>query len=427
MKAIRTAPGSLGQRLLGFMEHYRGAESPLAVPVFYRLRGELDRAALESAVNGLVARHEALRTTYQLERRGLTQTVHAPEPVELERHAVGDDPEALSEAMRARARAPFDLTVSPVRVALFDIAPDDAVLMVNIHHLSTDGWSGGVLTGDLGRLYRPGGRAPSLPAPAWQYLDFCEWQRTRSESGKLAGQQDFWRSRLAGAQPPGLPPGRDDEPQQPATHLFDLGQQATAALHQLCRSQRASTFVVGLAAFAAVLCARTGDTDFAVSSMFANRSRPELAETVGFLTTLLVLRLTLPTRPSFLDVLAAARDVVFDALDNQEVPYHVVPKKPGERGPGLENILFQVMAGPEYRLRLDGLDVAQIGPPSGAGSRFDLEFALIPGPDAVQGIVWHDRRRFDTDRVRELAAEFEAVLVRAAADPTHVVSERASV
>ncbi|MFF4588368.1 condensation domain-containing protein [Streptomyces sp. NPDC001388] len=424
----RGGSASLGQRLLGLMEHYRGPESPLAVPVFYRLRGDLDRTALQAALDCLVVRHEALRTTYHTERRRLVQRVREPRPVPLESRRVDDAPGALERAMRELVRTPFDLEVSPVRAALLDVSPEEAVLMLTIHHLSTDGWSGGVLAGDLGRFYRPGqpGVLPRSVPPAMQYLDFSEWQRTRFETGLLAEQQEFWRTRLAGARPPALPgrpAGRADGPQLPGTHTFDLPEEAVAALTQICRSRRLTTFVAGLAVFTSVLHAYTGDTDVAVASMFANRIRPELVETVGFLTNLLVLRLTMPERPTFEDVLEAGRDIVYDALGNQEIPYHLVPQAQGERGPGLENILFQVMAGPEYALSLDGLEVSQVGPPSGGGTRFDLEFALIPTRTGIQGIVWYDRRRFETAWVNRFVDDFARMAVRVADAPDRPVGD----
>jgi hypothetical protein len=421
MTIERSAPASLGQRLLGIMEHYRGGESPLNVPAFYRVRGDLDLDALGAALDTLVARHEALRTTYETAGRRLVQHVHEPAPVPVDKRTASTDPAELAAAMRERARAPFDLAVAPLRVTAWELAPDDVLLMLNIHHLSTDGWSGGVLADELGRLYRPGATPPALPEASWQYVDFSEWQRERYESGQLGEHQRFWREQLEGARPPSLPSGQDGGQRRPGTEIFRLPEPTSAGLAELCRTRRTTTFVAGLAVFAAVLHARTGDTDFGLASMFANRIRPELAGTVGFLTNLVVLRLVLPRRPTFDDVLAATRDMVLDALAYQEIPYHLVP--PGDRGAGLENILFQVMAGPEYQLNLTGLDVEQVPPPGGTGSRFDLEFALLPTGSGIDGIVWFDQRRFAPDQVRRLIADFTTMADGVTADPGRPVAE----
>ncbi|MEW2512402.1 condensation domain-containing protein [Streptomyces sp. NPDC046870] len=422
---------SVGQRLLGLWEHYRGADTPLNVPVFYRLRGPLDTGALQAALDGLVVRHEALRTHYQISRRRLTRRPVPPAPVRLERRPAPEEPGLLDTELREHARTRLDLSVSPLAATLWQRADDDALLLLNIHHLSTDGWSGGVLSRELGELYQPGGGAAPVPEPtAWQYSDFCAWQEKRLSGERLAHHQAFWRERLAGTPAPtlpGAPAHRTATGQLPGTAHFRLDKDAAAGLDALCRSRRVTLFTAALAVFAAVLHTQTGDRDFGFASMFANRARPELAGTVGFLANLLVLRLRMSERPAFDEILDAAQDMVFDALMHQEVPYHLVPQNAGERAAGLENILFQVAAGPEYQLALEGLEVTQVPPPGGIGSRFDLEFALMPGTADVDGVVWFDRRRFSTEWVEKLVRDYTAMVRGVTADPSRPVTEHLAV
>jgi hypothetical protein len=422
MTILRTAPASHGQRLLWFLGHYRDTGSNLNVPVFYRLRGALDVDALESAVNGLVARHEALRTTYSGGGRRLVQEVRAPEPVVLVRRRV-DGEERLEAALLEEASVPFDLASTPVRVVLFEVAPDDHVLLLNIHHLSTDGWSGGVLTDELGRLYR----GEELDAPSWQYAEFSEWQQVRFDGGVLADHQKIWRERLAGTGSPAWA-RRAANPDQPDTALprlltFEFDAATAAGLTKLCRSRRTTIFTVGLALFAAVLQEHGGDDDFGLASMFANRPRAEMIGTVGFLANILVLRMTLPREPTFSEVLDRAQDVVFEALDHQDVPYHLVPRSPGERADGLENLMFQVAAGPGYGLRLGDLEVSQLTAPSGVGSRLHLEFALLPDGERLSGNVWFDEARFTEEAVRRLVDDYVRLAAGVCADPQRPVAE----
>jgi hypothetical protein len=416
---------SVGQRLLGMWEHYRGADTPLNVPVFYRLRGRLDRAALRAALDALVVRHEALRTCYEVSGRRLVRRIADPAPMDFEERTAPADPAAYEAEMRERARARLDLTVSPVRAVLWDEGEDSALLLLNIHHLSTDGWSGGVLSRELTELYRPGAGPAEPGGTAWPYSRFCDWQRERMAGDRFRQHQDFWRQRLAGTPAPTLPgelSHRTATGQLPGTRNFSLPPEVAAGLQELCRTRRVTTFAASLAVFAAVLHRRTGDRDFGLASMFANRPRPELGGTVGFLANLLVLRMVLPERPTFEQVLDMTQDVVFDALMHQEVPYHLVPQRPGERGAGLENILFQVAAGPEYGLAMAGLEVEQVAPPGGVGSRFDLEFALMPGSAGIDGTVWFDRRRFASEWVDELVRDFTAMTRGVVADPAAPVS-----
>jgi hypothetical protein len=415
---IRAVPATPGQRLLWLMEHYRGGESALNIPAFYLIRGELDEDALGAALTSLVRRHEALRTTYEMTGRRLLQQIRPPAPVTLVRQRISDRDE-LDTAMRNHVRAKIDLASTPLLATLIECAPDEFVLGLTIHHLSTDGWSGGVLSRDLGLLYQagePGNPADRLPAVQWQFAHFSEWQRLRFESGALAEGQRFWRSRLAGAHAPRLP-GASAETRRPGLTSFTLGEDIVLGLTELCRALRVTTFTVGLALFAAVLHARTGDTDLTISSMFANRIRPESADTVGFLANLLALRLRMPRAPAYTDVLAVVRDVVLEALAHQEVPYHLVPQEPGERERGLENILFQVAAGPDYALRLGGAETTQLPPPQGIASRFDLEFALIPKGASIDGLVWYNSARFAPGWVQKLIDDYRTLAHAAAAHP----------
>jgi hypothetical protein len=423
MTVIQTIPATPGQRLLWLVERYRGVDSPLNVAACYRIQGPLDREALRIALSKLVARHEALRTSYEFAERRLLQHVHVAEPVTLAEQKVGDDPAALEAAMIEHARARHDISISPVRFSLLEISPEDFVLIMNIHHLSTDGWSGGVISQDLSRLYQPsrGDRATELPPVSWQFGAYCAWQQQRYDTGVLADSQKFWRERLAGANPPRLPgisEIRSGPGQLPGLEHFVLDEVTLSGLNALCRKRRTTIFVATLALFAAVLNAQTGDTDLAVASMFANRIRPELAGTVGFLTNLLVLRLQVHESITFSDLLDATREVIFDALAYQEVPYHLIPQTPGERGAGLENVLFQVAAGPEYALTLEGTKTTQVNVPGGLASRFDLEFVLVPYTDRIDGQVWYDRRRFDPAWVRQLVSGYQAMAAAVVAAPS---------
>jgi hypothetical protein len=428
MTISRTVAATPGQRLLWMMEHYRGADSPLNVPTFYRLRGPVDREALQVAIDALVARHEALRTTYEAVRGGVLQHVHEPRPVPLLHEVVG--PGELQAAMVRHARARFDLAESVFHPVLLEVAPDDFVLVLSIHHLSTDGWSGGVLSGELGRLYRPAGSSAvaveELPPVSWQYADFAQWQQQRFDDGALTAGQEFWRTLLKGARLPQLPgpaSSRSGVGQLPGTLSFALEPDTVGALAKFCKANRVTTYIAGLALFGAVLHLQSGDRDLAFASMFANRSRPELVGTVGFLANLMVLRLVVEEQPTFRDLLVSARNVLLDALSFQEVPYHLVPRSRDERPTDLENILFQMAAGPEYGLEFAGVEVEQLDSPDGVASRFDLEFVLMPDGPLIKGLMWFDQRRFEASWARRFVADYQDLAVRAVAEPDRPLAE----
>ncbi|ARX89456.1 peptide synthetase [Streptomyces alboflavus] len=175
-----------------------------------RLRGWLDEAALRAALDGLVARHESLRTTFAEQDGRARQVVHPPYAVELPLDVLsGADRDAQLDAVLDRAaETPFDLSTGPLlRARLARPADDEHVLVLAVHHIVTDGWSGAVLGRDLSELYAAAleGRAPELPT-ARAVHRLRAWQRARTD---VADEQlAYWREALDGLEPLELPTDR---------------------------------------------------------------------------------------------------------------------------------------------------------------------------------------------------------------------------
>lgn len=410
---------TVGQRLLWMYGHYRG-DTALHVPMFFEFVGDLDADVLQRAFNVVVARHEALRTTYVTRSRRPAREVHDSLFVTLERVSLGDG--GLDEVLREHVVRPLDLSAGPVRAVLVHTGDDVAVLCLVIHHLSTDGWSGGVVSRDLQRAYRDivedsVASTASPASPAWQLSDFAEWQQRHLAGEGLPADQRYWRSHLQDAVGPTWADA-DPEAKGYGTIPFDLPYNEFSGL---VRAHRTSAFTVGFALFAATLRRVTTGGDVAVSTMFANRGRPELEETVGFLANLAVLRLVAPAGATFADFASLSREVIMDALDHQETPYHLVPRSDGERAADLESVMFQIAAGPAYELTVPGCEVRQLDPPLGLPSRFDVEFDLIPEPGRMRGILWHRRLRLSDDAAQRLVAAYTALCREAHADAGVVV------
>ncbi|HKP74573.1 MAG TPA: condensation domain-containing protein, partial [Longimicrobiaceae bacterium] len=200
MARPRTAPASLAQEGLWFLDRMEGAGAAYNFPVALRLRGALDVAALERALGEIVRRHEALRTTLA-EQDGAPVQVIAP----VQGFALAVDDVTGAEAMRRveeDARAPFELSAGPLfRARLLRIAADDHVLLACMHHVVTDGWSLGVFFGELSALYaafREGRESPLGELPV-QYADHATQQRAAQGGEAMARQLAWWRERLTGA------------------------------------------------------------------------------------------------------------------------------------------------------------------------------------------------------------------------------------
>ena len=386
----REIPASVAQRLLWMIRHYRTGFGALNCPLLCRVGGPLDTAALGSAVDLLTARHESLRTTFTGRGARLAQRVHDPRPLPL---SIVDIPaDGLAQAVDAELATLIDPQEWPARATLWRLAADEHVLCLNLHHLVTDAWSTAVLLRDLTALYAAErGSGPVPPPPAAQYRDFAAWQERLLGGDGLRRHQDYWRRQLSGAELPRLRAvfGAGGHPAGRA--VLDVDPGVVGALRTLAKARRTTLFAVLLAAFHGHLARVTGQPDLAVASMFANRSRPELRDTVGLLANMVLLRCPVPPGGGLADLVAGTHSALIGALAYQDLPYQLLPADLVRAGAGTrpDDVMFQVMAGVEHLVTAAGVRF-ELLVPDGIGSRFPFELALTPvGTGRIRAVLFH--------------------------------------
>jgi len=175
------------------------------IPLAFRMRGALDPLLLEQALNAVVARHEALRTTLREHDGDVVQVIHSQLDLKMPVDDLsGLDPEVWRDIVDADLRRPFDMTAGPlVRAGLTRLAPDDWFLLISLHHLIFDGWSMAIFFDELDDAYRAlhAGRPFATPPPEAQFTDFVHWERKHLTSRRYPRQLEYWRDTLAGVPP----------------------------------------------------------------------------------------------------------------------------------------------------------------------------------------------------------------------------------
>jgi amino acid adenylation domain-containing protein len=442
-------PLSYAQEPLWFLDQLVPDNPFYNVPCAYRLTGPLDVEALRRALTEIVARHEALRTTFPAPGGRPRQRIAGPAPVSL----VVDDlsglgPSAEPEARRragTEAGQPFDLVAGPLlRCRLLRLAHEEHVLLVTAHHIVFDGWSANVLRRELSALYGAlsRGRPSPLPPLPVQYADFAVWQRRWLEGEVLEGHLDWWQARLAGAPPvlelapdggrPGMPSYRG------AMEAFSVPAGVTGGIRALGRSRGATLYMTLLAAFKVFLARATGADDVVVGASAAGRSRAELEDLIGFFVNTLPLRTDLSGDPPFVEVLDRVRLTVLDAFEHQDAPFDKVVERIGPPRDLSRNPLVQVAfefqdhvplpdrVGEDVSLTdLGGYTGAQYGAVGGAGipARLDVElFVAEAGDGSLEANLVYATDLYDMATMARLAASYRAVLERVVSNPTAPIS-----
>ncbi|MFB6600811.1 condensation domain-containing protein, partial [Streptomyces diastaticus] len=421
-------PASFAQRRLWFLAEYNPGGVEYNSGLALRLTGALDTGALERAVARVVARHEALRTTFDAVDGRVVQIVHPvlEVPVEQAELPTGEDADTF---LRARLLTPFDLRKGPLlRVLLLRLGADRHALLLSMHHIVSDGRSLDVLTGELATCYAAelDGFEPSLSPLPVQYADFAAWQRDRLADDTGPGEGlAYWKERLAGLEPLELPCDRPRPSVRTGTgavHTFAVPAATATGLARLGREHGASLFMLLTAATQLLLGRWSGQRDVALGTVTAGRDRPELEDLVGFFVHTLVLRADVDGAATVGDFLAATRTTVLEAFDHQEVPFdRVVDAVAPERDPGRmplvqAMVVLQGATGPAPvfpGLEAEPLSVSRDSLP------FDLMFEFEEAADGtLVGAVEYSTDLYDAGTVARMATHWrELATSLATSDP----------
>ncbi|MCU1350199.1 MAG: tycC4, partial [Acidobacteria bacterium] len=350
-------PLSFAQERLWFINQLESDSPAYNVPGAFVLHGELDADRLDEAFNRIIARHESLRTVFpshegQAQQRLLDRVDFRLERIDLSQHATPEERHRTAkEICQADATTPFDLANGPlVRGRIIRLSEREHILMLNMHHIVSDGWSHAVLIRELGVIVEAlrHGRQPELSPLPIQYADYSVWQRTRlEESGLLEKQLAYWRQKVGG-----VPESLDLPTDYPrpalqsvagATQSFALDAGLTARLRHLAERQGGTLYMVLLAAVKTLLHRYTGQNDICVGSPIANRQYGETEGLIGMFVNTLALRTQVEAEEPFTALFAKVKSTCLEAYEHQDAPFEKVVDAVHPQRNRAISPLFQVM------------------------------------------------------------------------------------
>ncbi len=403
----RVAPVAVSQ--LGMLWHEQLAPGSFNLaPFVRRLSGPLDPGALATAFEQLSARHEPLRTTFEIRHGEPVQVVGDPPALRLPvtdlsaRAPTTAETEAAAMIADAGTR-PFDLAAGPLfEPSLIRLGPEDHLLVVRLHHTAFDDWSLGVYRRELSALHaglRDGEPAlpPELPVT---FSGFARRQRRRLAGTAGADELAWWRTQLDGAPLTtqldiGDPGGGPAGPSDPVNLV--LAPELAARLRKLARHGRATPFMLLLAAFQLLLHRRTGQDDLLIASVVAGRGEHAVEGLIGCFTKKVPLRLRLVGDPSFLELLAVVRDVLVSTMAHQELGFEEVLQETLGRQAARHGvvphlpIMFQGLVPARNQLELAGLTGSTFGSSERQGPGMHVVSGdTTEAPEEATAPVWGD-------------------------------------
>ena len=435
-EAADTYPLSFAQQRLWFLDQLEPNSPLYNIPRAVRLSGVLNVEALQKALDTIVVRHEALRTTF-ISMDGIpAQVIAQNRNVTLSRVDLSAWPDADRKAevqrrLKEEARCPFDLSSDTMlRATLLRLDAEEHVLLLVMHHIASDGWSMGILSREFSDLYRAysTGEPSPLPEMPVQYADFAVWQRQWLQGKVLEAQLAYWEEQLAG-----FPPSLDlpaDHPRpairtyRGARQSFMLSRTLSKSLKLLSRQENVTLFMTLLAAFKTLLYRYTGQSDIMVGFPIANRNRVEIEGLIGFFVNTMVMRTDLSGNPMFRELLGRVREVALEAYDHQDLPFEkLVEECPVERDLSrtpLFQVMFQLRNVPATVLELPGLTLRTLEVNNGT-AKCDVSLTMTEEAEGLQGTLEYNTDLYDTSTITRMLAHFRALLEGISIDPeTHL-------
>ncbi|PYC16926.1 non-ribosomal peptide synthetase [Pseudomonas mosselii] len=386
-----------------------------------RIRGALDVAALKAAFTEVIERHEILRTVF-FEERGNVQPVVVPAQAAfdwcVDRVALEESADSrVAQVFAQAAQRPFDLTRGPlIEATMLEVAADEHILLVSMHHIIADGWSMSLLASELSSLYGHFAHGETYPLPPMtlQYADYAVWQR------ETIGVQDddlrFWRKHMEGAPTClKLPAQMRPAVQDPAGKClsFTLDNALTAALRELGRRHGVTLYMILLGAYAVLLDRLAGQASVVIGTPSANRPALELENLIGCFVNTLPLHVRLGDKPSVVQLLARIRQLTIDAQERQHVPFEQIVDAVSPVRSRAYNPLFQAMLvwqnTPTTDVRLKGLEISEVHPQI-QSTQCDLSLMMEERTDAIEGTWVYATALFDESAVVEFQQAFKGVL-----------------
>ncbi|MCQ4921644.1 amino acid adenylation domain-containing protein [Tissierella carlieri] len=305
----------------------------------------IDFNQLQKSVNALIERHEALRTSFHLVDGLIMQKITPAITLDIEYEELEDNLERNDNIERIFKKflKPFKLDQCPlVRVKLIQIGDSSSVLMVDLHHIISDGVSISLLIKDLMSLYKD----ESLSRIKLMYKDFSEWQSHMIESGQLEKQKLYWENKLKNIEPVNFP---TDYPRSANMKIegkllrVEIDELFTKKLKELASKNNVSLYMLLLSAFYVFIYKYTNKEDLIVGTVISGRNHPDLYNVVGVFINTLVMRNKLSGEISFLEFIQEVRRTAIEAYENQDFPFELlndIIKLPKQGG---RNSLFDVM------------------------------------------------------------------------------------
>lgn len=388
------------------------------IPLMVLLEGRVEKSKPAETFGKLIKRHEILRTSFGIIGGEPRQKIHDEAAFNIEYY---DLPSRDPADITRNFVRPFDLTRAPLlRVGLMPMQENKHLLMVDMHHIVSDGVSHGILVQDFAAFYK----GEVLPALRLQYKDYSRWQNSEKEKQEIKRQEKYWL-KVFNQQVPRLDLPLDY--QRPPVQSFagngisfKIDKQDALRLKELAKNEKVTMYMLLLAVFCILVSKLGGQEDIAVGTALAGRRHADLQDIIGIFVNTVVLRNFPQDDKSFKNFLQEVKDTKLQASENQDYPYEelvdkVVKNRDASRNP-LFDTGFEMQDLHMPRLELPGLRLS-FYEYENQTSQFDLTLVGLENDDEIYFTFRYCTKLFKRETIEKMADIFRNMIKEVTLNP----------
>ncbi|APH68726.1 non-ribosomal peptide synthetase [Bacillus sp. LR_5] len=412
-------PVSSAQKRMYLLSHAEGGELTYNMTGAMSVEGAIDLDRLTAAFQKLIERHEVLRTSFELYEGEPAQRIHPS--VEFTIEQIQAREEEVEDRVLDFIKS-FDLTKPPLmRVGLIELTPEKHVLLVDMHHIISDGVSMNILMKDLNQFYE--GNEPD-PLPI-QYKDYAVWQQTETQRKNIKKQEAYWLNHFHDEIPVLDMPTDYERPAirnyEGESFEFLIPTELKQRLSQMEEATGTTLYMILMAAYMILLSKYSGQEDIVVGTPVAGRSHMDVESVVGMFVNTLVIRNHPAGRKTFEDYLNEVKENMLNAYQNQDYPLeeliqHVHLPKDSSRNP-LFDTMFVLQNLDQAELTLDSLRFTPYKLHHTV-AKFDLTLSIQTGQDKHHGLFEYSKKLFKKSRIEALSKDYLHILSAISQQPS---------
>nr|WP_309245933.1 non-ribosomal peptide synthase/polyketide synthase [Bacillus glycinifermentans] len=409
---------SSAQRRLFILDQIEGGGISYNMPFVMKIEGRFDVQRLEGAFRQLIQRHEAFRTSIFMADGEPVQKIEKEVDFNVKYGRLGT--ERLEEKIKAFIR-PFDLAKAPLlRAEVLKVNDEEHIMMLDMHHIISDGVSMAIFTKELAELYE----GKSLPPLSIQYKDFSEWQKQFFQKEEMKRQEEYWLNVFKDDVPVLNLPTDYKRPQNRQFEgdilQFEIDGETTGKLRRLAKEYGVTMYMLLLAGYTTLLSKYTGQEDIVVGSPIAGRYHSDMKQVIGMFLNTLALRNYPKGGMKFADYLQEVKETALKAYENQDYQFDELVEKLNVKRDMSRNALFDTMLVLQNfdsdEFAIQGLKFKPIKTDMHI-SKFDLTLTAAETDENIQCVLNYCTKLFQRATIERMARHFSNILKALANDP----------